>query len=136
MKYTINNIDFQLYMEEKRTAMITLTDEEIGEIQAGLDCTRRVRHRSQIGAPFVDVLLRMELHAPNGIVDGFDGGHKLQTVVIRRGGQRSVKFVQVRHRQVLSRHAPVMEIRRRFLLAQRFQYAIRRSLVQVTSRGI
>jgi hypothetical protein len=30
----------------------------------------------------------------------------------------------------------VMEIRRRFLLAQRFQYAIRRSLVQVTSRGI
>ena len=111
---------------------ITLIDEEIGKIQAGLYCARRVRHGSQIGTPLIDVLLRMKLYAPNRIVDGFDGGHKLETVVVRRSCQRSVKFVQIRHRHVLSRHTPVMEIRRRFLLAQRFQYAIRCSLVQLT----
>jgi len=120
----------------KGPLLFTLIDEEIGEIQGGLYGARRVRHRRQIGAPFVDVLLRMELDAPNGVVDGFDGGHKLETVVVRRGGQRSVEFVQVRHRHVLARQAPAMEIRRRFLLAQRFQHAVRGSLVQLTGKGI
>lgn len=77
-----NEMNISILIFFKSEVTNTFVDDEFGEIQTGLDGRRSMRDGRVFDSPFVHVLLRMELDAPERIVDGFNRGYKLQTVVV------------------------------------------------------
>ena len=71
---------------------LTFIDEEIGKVLTSGHGFGRVRDGSL--APLVNILLRMELNAPDGVILGFDAGDESQSVIVLRRGGDVVEAVQ------------------------------------------
>lgn len=114
----------------------TLVHHKFGKVQTGLDGCGRVRYGCVFDAPFVHVLLRMELDSKERVADSFDGGHEFRTAVIQRRSQWFEELVQLGRAHAVSGHAPVMEVRCRLLRCQSCQHRRRCILIQSTSRSV